>query len=79
MCAAVTRGMSASAISTAFASRARAQSRVDGAGERQEPERDERADEVVTGRDPGVRLEEVVVDDVERDDRECEPRHPSLG
>ena len=40
---------------------------------------DKAADQVVAGRRARLRLEEVVVDDVERADAEGEPREPGLG
>ena len=45
-------------------------------GREQQGQRDESAHEVVTGRDPGVRLEEVVVRDVEHHERGGREEHP---
>ena len=59
--------------------RACTQSRVDDAGQDEEPEWDETADEVVTGRGARVRLQEVVVDDMQGDDRESEPGQADFG
>jgi hypothetical protein len=44
------------------------QARVGDAGHDEQPEWDQTADEVVTGRSAGVRLQEVVVDDMQGDD-----------
>ena len=52
---------------------AAAQARIHPAGEAQQRERDEPADEVVAGRRAGLRLEVVVVEDVERDQRDRDP------
>ena len=59
--------------------RARAQARVERRRERQQGERHETGEEVVAGRRPGVGLKEVVVGDMERDEREPEPREPGLA
>jgi hypothetical protein len=52
---------------------------IDPGGEDEERGLHEAADEVVTGRGAGLRLEEVVVDDVKGRDPEREPREPGLG
>ena len=42
-------------------------------------ERDEPADEVIAGRRPRIRLQEAVVDDVQRDGADREPRERDLA
>ena len=56
-----------------------AQPRVGPRGEDEHGQRDEAADEVVARRRPRLRLEEVVVRDVERDDPERRASHDGLG
>ena len=50
-----------------------AQARMGPGREREQGERDESADEVIAGGGPGLRLDEPVIDHVDRDDREREP------
>ena len=59
--------------------RARAEARVEPARESQQGERHEACEEVVGRRCPGVGLNEVVVGDMERDEREPEPRETGLA